>query len=181
MSQVSPNPTATIVIFGASGDLTRRKLVPALHSLACAGLLPLSTQVLGVARSGIANEVFCQQLKEGAVDYARLKPGSGACTLNEGFFESISYMQGGYDDPETYRRVGERLSQGDNVLFYLAVPPTLYEGIIQQLGLAGLSSAAGWRRVVIEKPFGHDLASARTLNDAIHDVLREDQVYRIDH
>ncbi len=181
MNSAKSSPPATVVIFGASGDLTRRKLVPALHSLACADLLPPSTQVLGVARSGITGEVFRQQLKEGAVDYARLKPGSGACTLNEGFFERISYMQGGYGDPETYRRLGERLAQGDNALFYLAVPPTLYESVIQRLGITGLSSATGWRRVVIEKPFGHDLASARTLNDAIHDVLREDQVYRIDH
>jgi glucose-6-phosphate 1-dehydrogenase len=181
MTLVNPSSPATIVIFGASGDLTRRKLVPALHSLACAGLLSPSTQVLGVARSGIADQAFRQQLKEGVVDYARLKPGSGACMMNEGFFERIAYMQGGYDDPETYRRLGKRLAQRDNALFYLAVPPTLCESVTRQLGLAGLSSATGWRRVVIEKPFGHDLASARTLNDVIHDVLREDQIYRIDH
>jgi glucose-6-phosphate 1-dehydrogenase len=179
MSELSPS--ATIVIFGASGDLAHRKLIPALHSLACAGLLSPETQVLGVARSEIDVDAFRQKLQEGAVEYARLKPGSGECQLNSGFFEHITYLQGGYNDAETYRRLAERLAPRDNALFYLAIPPTLYETVIRRLGEAHLNSGDGWRRVIIEKPFGRDLASARALNDRIHDVLREDQIYRIDH
>jgi glucose-6-phosphate 1-dehydrogenase len=176
-----PGPSASIVIFGASGDLACRKLIPALHSLACAGLLSPKTQVLGVARSEIDLDTFRQRLQEGVVEYARLKPGSGECRLNSGFFDRIAYLRGGYDDAGTYRRLAERLSPGDNALFYLAIPPSLYETVIRQLGKAGLNSGDGWRRVIIEKPFGRDLASARALNDGIHDVLREEQIYRIDH
>ena len=115
------------------------------------------------------------------VEYARLKPGSGECQLNSGFFKRIAYHQGGYDDADTYRHLIEKLTPEDNALFYLAIPPTLYERVIRRLGEAALNSGDGWRRVIIEKPFGRDLASARALNDAIHDVLREDQIYRIDH
>lgn len=171
----------TIVIFGASGDLTRRKLVPALHSLACEGLLSAAAQVLGLARSALSDEAFRERLHEGVLEYARLKP--GVCELWGEFEDRHSYMTGDYDDAETYRRLGQRLAQrGGNTLFYLATPPTLYPVIIEQLGLAGLSRRdTGWTRIIIEKPFGRDLESAHRLNEQIHDVFAEDQVYRIDH
>jgi glucose-6-phosphate 1-dehydrogenase len=170
---------ATIVIFGASGDLTQRKLVPALYSLDCDGLLPDTSQVLGVARSPLSDEEFRDRLFAGVQTYARLKP--GICALWPGFEHRVSYLAGGYDDPETYRRLAERLAASDNRLFYLATPPTLYPVIVEQLGQVGLSHANGWTHIVVEKPFGHDLASARQLNQQVHAVFDERQVYRIDH
>ncbi|MEN6479710.1 MAG: glucose-6-phosphate dehydrogenase [Anaerolineales bacterium] len=178
---------ATIVIFGASGDLTQRKLLPALHSLNCEGLLDPRTRIIGVARSDLTIDEFRRQLYEGVTRYARLKP--GMCALWPRFCESISYLSGAYDDPETYRRLARHLEertqdQGHvgNVLFYLAVPPLLYPEVVAQIGAAGLNRRDdGWTRIIIEKPFGHDLASARELNRQVHAVFDERQVYRIDH
>jgi glucose-6-phosphate 1-dehydrogenase len=170
---------AVIVIFGASGDLTQRKLVPALHSLACGDFLSPQTRVIGVARSELSDEAFRDHLFEGVEAYARLKP--SVCELWENFADRHTYLVGEYDDPETYRRLEERLQVCEeevgtegNCLFYLAVPPLLYRTIVEQLGQAGLNhSPSGWTRVIIEKPFGHDLA--------IHAVFSEEQIYRIDH
>ncbi|MGC9346687.1 MAG: glucose-6-phosphate dehydrogenase [Anaerolineae bacterium] len=183
----SSSPPATIVIFGASGDLTQRKLGPALHSLACEGLLHRNTHILGVARSSLSDADFRDRLYTGIVEYARLKP--DICERWAGAADRYTYLQGGYDDPETYRRLGQRLSQFDasdgtqgNRLFYLATPPSLYPVIVAQLNQAGLNrNASGWTRIIIEKPFGHDLASARDLNAQVHAVFDESQVYRIDH
>ena len=178
---------AVIVIFGASGDLTRRKLVPALHTMACEGLLPLKTRILGIARSEFTDESFRDHLYEGVEAYARFKP--DVCTQWEDFSGRHTYLSGSYDDPETYRRLAERLEALDreegtqgNRLFYLATPPFLYPVIAKRLGEAGLNQREdGWTRIVIEKPFGHDFESARNLNDTLHDVFSEDQIYRIDH
>ena len=178
---------AAVVIFGASGDLTRRKLVPALHSVACGGLLHPNTRVVGVARSELSDEAFRDRLFEGVTDYARLQP--GVCELWPHFAGRHSYLAGGYDDPDTYLRLADRLRQLDvevgtegNRLFYLATPPVLYPTIIQHLGQAGLNrSDHGWVRVIVEKPFGHDLDSAQQLNEQVHAVFDENQVYRIDH
>jgi glucose-6-phosphate 1-dehydrogenase len=178
---------AAIVIFGASGDLTRRKLVPALHSLACGRLLHPGIRVIGMARSALTDTAFRDRLFTGVIDYARLKP--GMCELWPNFADRHSYMAGSYDDPETYRRLAEQLTQFDtdvgtrgNRLFYLATPPVLYPVIVEQLGRAGLNrSDLGWTRIVIEKPFGRDLESARQLNQQVHAVFDESQVYRIDH
>jgi glucose-6-phosphate 1-dehydrogenase len=188
MSQTNSSAeSAAVVILGASGDLTQRKLVPALHSLGCEGLLPTSVHVLGVARSLLTDEAFRDRLYQGVVEYARLTP--GICELWSGFADRLGYLAGSYDDPETYRRLAERLAQLDaeagtsgNHLFYLATPPVLYPMIIQHLGQAGLNrSDPGWTRIIIEKPFGHDLESARHLNEQVHGVFDESQVYRIDH
>ena len=136
-----------IVIFGASGDLTRRKLVPALHSLTCGGLLHPATRVIGVARSPLSDAAFRDRLYEGVRDYARLSP--GVCKLWPRFAGRHSYLAGSYDDPETYRRLAQRLD--DNVLFSLATPPVLYPLIVEQLGRAGLNrSEHGWRHIIIE-------------------------------
>jgi len=178
---------ATIVIFGASGDLTRRKLVPALHSLSYEGLLPSASRVLGVARSPLSDQAFRDRLYGGVVEYARLKP--DICEFWPAFANRVSYLAGSYDDPETYRRLAQRLTQLEaemgkdgNRLFYLATPPSLYPIVVEQLGRVGLNySDRGWTRIIIEKPFGHDLASARRLNEQVHAVFDEGQVYRIDH
>ncbi|HEY66590.1 MAG TPA: glucose-6-phosphate dehydrogenase [Caldilineae bacterium] len=177
--------TVTIVIFGASGDLTHRKLIPALHSLVCEGRLNAQVHVVGVARSALSVETFHERLYEGVVEYARLNP--SVCELWPRFARHITYLRGQYDDPETYRRLAEHLARIDakaksHHLFYLATPPTLYSVIVEQIGRAGLNhNDAGWARIVIEKPFGHDLESARQLNAQVHAVFHEDQIYRIDH
>ena len=181
--QASEN-NAVIVIMGASGDLAQRKLVPALHSLGCEQLLPQS-KIIGIARSPYSDQAFHDRLFQGVVDYARLKP--GVCELWPHFAQRISYLQGDYDDTATYRTLKQQLVQLrakglSNVLFYLATPPNLYVPIIKQLGRVGLHrSKSGWRRIIIEKPFGHDLPSAQELNTQIHKVFDESQVYRIDH
>jgi glucose-6-phosphate 1-dehydrogenase len=178
---------SNVIIFGASGDLTRRKLVPALHSLGCEKLLPEESQIIGVARSAITDQAFRDRLFEGVVNYARLKP--GICALWEEAEQSFSYLAGGYDDPQTYQQLARRLAQNDaelgtkgNRLFYLATPPALYPVVVEQLGQAGLNhDGSGWTRIIIEKPFGHDLTSAKDLNEQVHEVFDEHQVYRIDH
>ncbi|MCJ7736806.1 MAG: glucose-6-phosphate dehydrogenase, partial [Anaerolineae bacterium] len=178
---------ATIVIFGASGDLTQRKLAPALHSLTCGELLPTQSRVVGVARSSLSDQAFRDRIYEGIVNYARIKP--GICDRWPESAERYTYIPGNYDDPETYQRLAAHLKEIDcapgslgNRLFYLATPPILYPLIIDQLGQAGLSqNRPGWSRIVVEKPFGHDLPSAQKLNRQIHAIFDEDQIYRIDH
>ncbi len=188
MSQAkSDSESAVMVIFGASGDLTRRKLVPALYHLAGAELLPPSARVLGVAYDGLSNEAFRQRLHGGMLEYAGIDPHQHAMWPT--FAERLSYMPGDFADADTYRRLGQQLTDLDaaggtngNHLFYLAVPPRFFPVIVQHLGQAGLNrSATGWTRIVIEKPFGRDLATAVELNKQVHAVFDEDQVYRIDH
>jgi glucose-6-phosphate 1-dehydrogenase len=176
-----------VVIFGASGDLARRKLVPALHTLGCQNLLPAALQVMGVARSPLSDKAFRDQLFSGVQDYSRARP--GVCALWFTFEDRVSYLAGDYDDPETYRHLAERIARFDsaadtahNRLFYLATPPTLYPTIVEHLGQAELNrSESGWTHIIIEKPFGHDLTSAHRLNEQVHAVFDEGQVYRIDH
>lgn len=174
----------TIVIFGASGDLTYRKLIPALHSLACASRLPEVVKVLGVSRTNYSDQEFRDHLREGTDKYGRLSPSHW-----EGFKERLFYLPGLYDDPETYHQLEQRLRElypenpgPGNILFYLAVPPQIYTTIIQQIGSAGLNHCeGGWVRIVIEKPFGNDLQSAMDINQQVHSIFDESQVYRIDH
>jgi glucose-6-phosphate 1-dehydrogenase len=182
-----PDP-CVVVIFGASGDLTQRKLMPALFSLACEDLLPEQFAIVGVARSDMDNDSFRQKVKEGIEHHSRLKPDE--CSAWPQFAEGLIYHQANYDDPEGYKALSKLLAQidkkvgaGCNCLFYLSTPPLLYPVIVEQLGKAGLAQQKGqnWRRIIIEKPFGHDLASAIELNQQVHEVFHESQVYRIDH
>ena len=189
MSQPDSSPPATIIVFGASGDLAQRKLVPALHTLSCGGLLAQATRIVGVARTTLTDQAFRDRLRKGVEEYARIKLTPGICELWDRFAERHSYLAGSYDDTETYRRLAERLARLDaeagtqgNRLFYLAIPPPIYPLVVEQLGRAGLNrSDAGWTRIVIEKPFGHNLDSAHELNQQVHAVFDESQVYRIDH
>ncbi len=181
-------PPVTIVIFGASGDLTQRKLVPALHSLACDGLLSPSTRVLGIGRTEFDDEGFRRHLREGVEAYARLKPGD-LCQNWPRFADRHTYLVGDYTDAETYRRLGARLDRLDegagtqgHRLFHMAIPPSIFPDVVEHLGRSGLNrSEEGWARIIVEKPFGRDLESAQELNRCIHAVFEEDQVYRIDH
>jgi glucose-6-phosphate 1-dehydrogenase len=175
-----------IVIFGASGDLTQRKLVPALHALACQELIPEHSIVLGLARSPLSDDEFRDELQVGLTAYGRIT--AEDCQRWDDFAGSFHYLSIDYDDPESYRRLAAQLEQFEaetgsgNALFYLATPPQLYATIVTQLGAAGLAhSDSGWRRVVVEKPFGRNLPSAHELNHCLHAAFDEDQIYRIDH
>ncbi len=190
MSPIGRSKPATIVIFGASGDLTHRKLVPALHTLFCRQLLSPKTRVLGIARTEYSDEEFRDYLYDGIVEYSRAASGpNDVCQRWPEFSDRFMYVSGDLSDLETYRRLGSRLDEFDEaydtrgcVLFYLAVPPAVYTMIVDRLGRSGLNrSDDGWRRVIVEKPFGYDLESARELNDEMHDVFDERQIYRIDH
>jgi glucose-6-phosphate 1-dehydrogenase len=177
-----------VVIFGASGDLTHRKLMPALFSLACERLLPEQFSIIGVARSELNNDSFRKKVKEGIESYARITPSQ--CQQWPNFAQNIFYHRANYDDPAAYEALSKLLAEIDekvggacNCLFYLSTPPILYPIIAAQLGQAGLArqTEEHWRRIIIEKPFGHDLPSATELNHQLHEVFRESQVYRIDH
>ena len=182
-------PPTTMVIFGASGDLTKRKLLPALYSLTRDRLLPSPFNVVGVARRPIEDAAFRQAMREATDKYARRRPVEEP--LWQSFSEGIFYVNGTFEDPATYARLKQRLEEIDrardtagNRVFYLSTPPSEYPVIVKQLGAAGLINqerSGPFTRVIIEKPFGRDLESARALNRDVHEVLREDQTYRIDH
>ncbi len=183
-----PEP-CTMVIFGATGDLTKRKLVPALYSLARDRLLGPSIAVVGFARRPIGDDGFRAAMREGVDKYARRRPVDPQ--LWDSFAKGIYYHQGNFDDPASYRALGERLAEIDrergipgNRLFYLSTPPDDFTTILGHLGAAGLINRASSRpftRVIIEKPFGIDLDSARALNRRVLEVAEERQIYRIDH
>ena len=183
MSSADP---CVCVIFGASGDLTRRKLLPALYNLAESKLLPDPFAVLGVARPAIPEDEFRDQMKERVRD-AEGEPIEG--TLWSRIADRLHYNNGEFDDPQLYQRVRAQLADMDrkygtpgNYLFYLAVPPALFGTVALHLASAGLTQERhGWRRLIVEKPFGHDLASARALNAELTTGLTESQIYRIDH
>jgi len=184
MSSADP---CVLVIFGASGDLTRRKLLPALYNLAEAKLLPERFAVLGVARPAIPEDQYRAQMKERVRD-AEDEPLEGPLWNN--LSERLHYINGEFDDANLYVRMRQLLAQMDakyktpgNYLFYLAVPPALFGTVALHLASAGMTKEpeGRWRRVIVEKPFGHDLESARALNAELSTGLRESQIYRIDH
>src|SRR5438128_2126638 len=184
--QRTPEPCA-VVIFGATGDLTHRKLVPALYNLQRERLLPPGFSVIGFARRDWTDDYFRKSLEQDALQFSR---SSIQDTLWNSFAEGIFYIPSSFDDPSGYEALKQRLAEldeqrgtGCNRLFYLATPPESYPVIIEQLGAAGLahSPGGGWTRIIIEKPFGRDLFSAHALNAAVHQVFDESQVYRIDH
>jgi glucose-6-phosphate 1-dehydrogenase len=176
-----------LVIFGASGDLTKRKLVPSLYNLASYHLLPADFSIIGVARRPLTDEVFRDQLGK---DLAELGTQPVDPNLWSRFRGRISYCAGDFDTPATYKKLAEVLAESEknhktsgNVVFYLSVQPDYFATIARRLSEAGLlvEENGRWRRVIIEKPFGHDLASARELNTKLTSVLQEHQIYRIDH
>ncbi|PKB73366.1 MAG: glucose-6-phosphate dehydrogenase [SAR202 cluster bacterium Io17-Chloro-G7] len=174
----------TIVIFGATGDLTRRKLIPALFQLACKGRLPRPFHIVAFARQQFSDDRFRDSLGDSVREFSQL-----ALRADEwaAFAKKISYVRGDLDSPEDYVRLKQNLegTEGNpnaNRLYYLSVAPRFFGNVVTNLGSSGLGKEeGGWRRVVIEKPFGHDLPSAQLLNRAVHEVFSEEQVYRIDH
>ena len=183
-----PEP-CTMVIFGASGDLTRRKLMPAIYSLARDRLLPPNLAVVGVARKPISDPDFRKSMRAGCDEFARRRPVDPQ--LWQSFESGIFYHQGDFDDATAYERLKKRLGEIDqqrgiagNRVFYLATPPEAFPKIIACLGAGGLvnrKSERPFTRIIVEKPFGTDLASARALNREVTQVADESQIYRIDH
>ncbi|HEX5109316.1 MAG TPA: glucose-6-phosphate dehydrogenase [Vicinamibacterales bacterium] len=177
---------AILVIFGASGDLTRRKLLPAIYNLVESGYLPDGFAILGVARQAIEQDEFRSQMRE-RVRSAEGEPLEAAKWRR--IEERLYYLAGDFGDRNTYVQVADRLrdlqrrhSIPANVVFYFATPPDLFGPIARQLADRGLTREDdGWRRVIIEKPFGYDLESARALNQELSAGLSESQIYRIDH
>ncbi|HEX4899319.1 MAG TPA: glucose-6-phosphate dehydrogenase, partial [Pyrinomonadaceae bacterium] len=176
--------SCVLVVFGASGDLTRRKLMPALFHLACEGCMR-EFQILGVGRNEMTHEEFRRMMREGARELGKLEVGDDQ--WNE-FAQRLHYIAGDFAGNEVFHKIAalsEELAShgaGWNRLYYLATPPSLAPTVVEGLGEAGLADQEkGWTRIVFEKPFGRDLESARTLNDQIAKVFTEDQVYRIDH
>lgn len=177
----------TLIIFGASGDLTYRKLIPALYSLRIQDMLPARFKVLGISRSDISNEDFRDKLKKGIISF------SGESDFSEGMMNSftgdLSYFPLDTSSPPEYEKLRSHLDgfnsesgTGGNYIFYLATPPSLYTVISGSLARVGLlNQSSGFRRIIFEKPFGYDLDSCRDLNGKLHELLAEEQIYRIDH
>ena len=193
--QAERNPQAcAMVIFGVSGDLTSRKLMPALYDLYVSVPLPPGFSIIGISRREWSDDEFRSEMRDAVKEHATRPFTDDAW---ESFARGLFYVRGNFDDPELYPALRDRLTTVDsergtngNRLYYLATPPSFYEHIADGLGDAGLVKrqemytdprANGWNRIVIEKPFGHDLASAQHLNAAIKQVFAEPQVYRIDH
>src|ERR1700752_3175549 len=175
-------PTS-IVIFGASGDLTQRKLVPSLFNLYRKGRLPKQFRIVGYGNTAFSDDQFRAHLKEGMKEFASFKYKSDEWGT---FSSNLVYQQGRYTDLADFKKLGNLLKNWEissgNRIYYMATPPGVFPNIIDLLGLTDqLTEYNGWRRVVIEKPFGTDLESARSLNEQIHKTLNERQIYRIDH
>lgn len=184
-----PVSPCTVVIFGASGDLTARKLIPALYHLYAEGMLPEPFQVIGVARRHKTDASWREELQAALQRFSR--SGAPAPEKWEAFAQGLFYCEGDFNNPETYQRLREKLqaAPADDLrrylLFYLAVAPSLFAEVSQQLHDAGLlqrlGEPNGWQRLVVEKPFGHDLQSARDLNHHLLRLVDEQQIFRIDH
>jgi glucose-6-phosphate 1-dehydrogenase len=179
-----PAGPCVMVIFGAAGDLTKRKLVPALFNLAKDKLLPDNFAVVGISVDELSGDTFRQQVTQ------FIDQGDSCGGARHWFCERLYYERGDFADENTYASLSKRLDEIDsqyrtegNYLFYLATAPKFFAQIIEQLGRHAFAREENghWRRVIIEKPFGHDLESAKTLNAQIQAVLAEDQIYRIDH
>lgn len=184
MRRPMPDP-CVVVIFGASGDLARRKLVPALHNLQMDGLIPDETSVVGTARTDYSNERFQKEMHEAVTEFSRIKPIDSEW---ERFFKDIFYVTGDLTDEDSFARLRERLDSIDekrgtqgNRIWYLALLPQFFGAAAEGLAKAGLLETGGWHRLVVEKPFGEDLASAKDLAGQLGRWFSEDQIFRIDH
>jgi glucose-6-phosphate 1-dehydrogenase len=179
-------PECTIVIFGANGDLTRRKLLPALYRLFADRRLSAGFAIVGVSRTPMDDGQFREKMRAALAQFPEdlaLDP-----AVWSAFAQGLFYVAGDIEDAGFFLRLEARLGEirqarqaGGNVLFYLSIQPSQYAPAALGLGAAGLNRGEGWRRLVVEKPFGHDLASARDLSDRLHEVFAEPEIYRIDH
>lgn len=176
------------VIFGITGDLASRKLLPALLTLYAKRLLPPRFTIIGFSRRSFSREEFREYIRE----RLKIKPGEFKEEDVKHFLDHLTYEQGMFDDPRAYERLAERMKGTDdrwgqcsNKLFHLSVPPTLYEGILNHIASSGLSlpcaDDTGWTRILIEKPFGSDIDTARALDNLLGKLFKEEQIFRIDH
>jgi len=186
LGRAMPDP-CSVVIFGATGDLTHRKLIPALYNLAADGALPPALAVVGFARRDKDDETFRKELEAAAAKHSRQKLNPA---LWNSFKDSVFYHRSPFDAPDGYRALAEKLEALDashgtrgNRLFYLAAAPDQFETILKNLRESGLNRApdGGWARVIVEKPFGTDLPTARALNSLVEGAFPEKDTYRIDH
>jgi glucose-6-phosphate 1-dehydrogenase len=194
-SHKSPPPPCAIVIFGANGDLTRRLIVPALYNLARTHLLPRSLSLIGVDHNKKTSEEWKGQLRDFLGQTLAKNNEEVDETLWQQVARCMTFLSGDFEKPETYKDLKELLAELDeqqsldgNVLFYMAVADRFFGTIAGKLGEAGLVNAdgadnhkRGFRRLIVEKPFGHDIASAKALNACLRKYLKEEQIYRIDH
>ncbi|MBV8882553.1 MAG: glucose-6-phosphate dehydrogenase, partial [Chroococcidiopsidaceae cyanobacterium CP_BM_RX_35] len=185
--QLQPAPPCVMVIFGAAGDLTKRLLIPSLLNLARGKLLPDEFAVVGIARSQMSSDDFRAKMSQDIQEFAT---GSVDQDTWDWLEQRLYYLSGNFEDANSYQQLRDLLAQVDqergtrgNYLYYLATASDFFSKIVRQLGDVGLAqeSEGHWRRVIIEKPFGNDLNSARTLNQNLGSVLSESQIYRIDH
>ncbi|MEV4454030.1 glucose-6-phosphate dehydrogenase, partial [Streptomyces mirabilis] len=176
-----------LVIFGVTGDLSRKKLMPAVYDLANRGLLPPGFSLVGFARREWKNEDFAQVVHDAVKEHARTEFRE---EVWQQLIQGMRFVQGTFDDDDSFERLRATIDEldkaqgtGGNFAFYLSVPPSAFPVVIQQLKKHHLAdqSNGSWRRAVIEKPFGHDLKSAEELNAIVHEVFSSDQVFRIDH
>ena len=179
-------PPCAVVIFGANGDLTKRKLLPALYRLAWEGRLAPGFAIVGISRTAMSDDEFRGHMRESVVKYLEDSPFDE--DLWKSFAQGIFYMAGDVADQNMYQRLAVLLKEVDqtrqtagNLLFYLSTQPSQYAPIAEGIGGANLSKGDGWRRIIIEKPFGRDLTSARELNRRLQKVFQESEIYRIDH
>ncbi len=182
-------PPCAVVIFGANGDLTKRKLIPALYRLAYERRLSPSFAVIGNSRTAMSDDEYRAKMRESVQRFLEDSPFDEG--LWEEFAKRLFYLSGDISQPDVFERLAVKLREADemfqtqgNVLFYLSTQPSHYEPIVEGLGKVGLQNhngSRGWRRLVVEKPFGHDLGTAQTLNENIQKVFPESSVYRIDH
>src|SRR4029434_6851567 len=181
-----PQP-CSIVIFGATGDLTHRKLIPALYNLAADGELPPAVAIIGFARRPKSDDDFRKEMEGAVREFSRQAVRD---EIWKTFSQSLFYHQSEFGDEAGYKSLGERLEEGDNErgprgnrLFYFAAGPDQFETILKNLKAAGLNRAreGSWQRGIIEKPYGTDLASARELNRVVSEAFDESQTFRIDH
>ena len=179
-------PPCAVVIFGASGDLAKRKLIPAIYELARQKLLSDKFALVGYSRSEMSDDQYRQECREAVQKFARTKPVDDA--IWKRIEASISYCRGDYGSKDDHARlhgmlekIDEKFGTASNRLFYLSTPPNTFEPIITALGEASKENGKGWERIIIEKPFGRDLASAKSLNVLLHKYFNENQVFRIDH
>ncbi len=189
MSTSIPTDPATIVIFGGSGDLSKRKLVPALFELHCEKQLPRATAIVGYARTGESDETYRAEMKIAVAEFARKKPVDEAEW--NAFASRLHFFRGDLTIPKNFADLKDRLETIEkdrglpgNRLFYLAIPPSAIAAVVNNLGQSGFVyrvDAGPWSRVIVEKPFGRDLESAKALNEELSQVFRERQIFRIDH
>lgn len=171
-----------IIIFGVTGDLTHRKLIPALYELLIGKRLPENLSIIGLARRDWDDDAMRYHLGQGIAEFARSKPISNEVVNN--LSDRMHYIQSSFNELDGYVKLRKKIENLDvaNCLYYLAAPPETYSTIIKQLGAATTSkSSPGWTRIIVEKPYGNDLDSARALDGDVHQVFDESQIYRIDH